>query len=264
MLTARTTRGSTRPKRRPTSEVVWERSVTNMWKALGSVNRAVASLNDGMVRRRKERKCLHDVGEPRIAKIRFLAVNGPRSGTYQGREGVRGPLPFLIMETPVTNAQFWMYVREHGSVREGRTPAHGWGEHSHGIMLDNYPVVGVSYEQALGFCDWLGDRLYRRHDSEGTKRRAFGLPDEQQWEWAAGGEASGRDGLWLWTSSEFVREIEFDAGGQPVFQYTRSEYLTIRGGPDLKARSSQRSDSQSRSTGFRVIVWPGPFENDHW
>ncbi len=56
-----------------------------------------------------------------------------------------------------------------------------------------YPVVGISYEQAIKFCEWRSDRvneLYERHPSENPfpgKKYKYRLPTIDEWEMFASG-----------------------------------------------------------------------------
>lgn len=51
---------------------------------------------------------------------------------------------------------------------------------------EQYPLVGVSYEQCLLFCEWLTN-WYNNQTGRKFKKVQFDLPTETQWEWAARG-----------------------------------------------------------------------------
>ncbi|UKN00655.1 SUMF1/EgtB/PvdO family nonheme iron enzyme [Paracrocinitomix mangrovi] len=48
---------------------------------------------------------------------------------------------------------------------------------------DNYPVVGISYEQALAFCDWK-EKMLRLEHPEIFRYSSLGLPRLYEYEWA--------------------------------------------------------------------------------
>jgi formylglycine-generating enzyme required for sulfatase activity/mannose-6-phosphate isomerase-like protein (cupin superfamily) len=46
-------------------------------------------------------------------------------------------------------------------------------------QTDNHPVISVSYDDAVAFCDWLTAR-----ESAGPKKKKYRLPTEAEWEYA--------------------------------------------------------------------------------
>ena len=71
---------------------------------------------------------------------------------------------FRMGQTEVTNAQFEAFCPEHRALRG-----------TDGISLaDDEPVVYVSYEEAVAFCEWLSKKEGRR----------YRLPTEAEWEYA--------------------------------------------------------------------------------
>lgn len=117
------------------------------------------------------------------------------SAAAQGGPGNESPehevfLPaYRIGKYPVTNAQFEEFVQETSRLV---TPNMGWdGQRAPKDCLD-HPVVGVTFFDAIAYCQWLS----------GKTGRKYTLPNEAQWEKAcrAGGQT-----LYPWGD-------EFEAG----------------------------------------------------
>ncbi len=56
--------------------------------------------------------------------------------------------------------------------------------HSH-PAYDNYPVVNISYEAALLYCQWLTETYQKQGKLEGLSNARFRLPQREEWEHAA-------------------------------------------------------------------------------
>jgi formylglycine-generating enzyme required for sulfatase activity len=86
--------------------------------------------------------------------------------------------PFWLGETPVTNAQYEVFLKERDAQEPAfwRDPKTG-NRHPRFCSSPEQPVVGVNWDEAQAFCRWL----------EKIWGRAVMLPSEAQWEFAARG-----------------------------------------------------------------------------
>lgn len=79
---------------------------------------------------------------------------------------------FAISETEVTNGDYSDFIRE-----SGHASPPGWNGHKFPADTASYPVVNVSWKDAVDFCEWKAQKL-------GLPVR---LPTEAEWELAARG-----------------------------------------------------------------------------
>ncbi|MGB7512300.1 MAG: SUMF1/EgtB/PvdO family nonheme iron enzyme [Pelodictyon phaeoclathratiforme] len=90
---------------------------------------------------------------------------------------------------------------------------------------DDQPVVGVSWYAAKAWCLWLSLL-------EGEKKVCYRLPNEQEWEWAAGGQRDKRDTVLK------VRDYPWpEEKGKP--DKTRANYNNHEGGTTPVGRYSE-------------------------
>lgn len=125
-----------------------------------------------------------------VTGIRFLWVPGGRFWMGSGADeedafAYEKPRHWVevsgywLAETPVTNRQYEVFLRERPGSRESR-----WRK-DRKYNQPEQPVVGVSWLEAREFCQWLSERSAKRME----------LPTEAQWERAARGD-DGRKYPW--------------------------------------------------------------------
>ncbi len=79
--------------------------------------------------------------------------------------------PFYLAKFPVTNQRYRKFVEN----TNHRIPEY-WNDKKYNGA--DQPVVGVSWDDAVAYCDWL--------TKTSKEKMKFRLPSEVEWEWAAG------------------------------------------------------------------------------
>jgi formylglycine-generating enzyme required for sulfatase activity len=127
---------------------------------------------------------------------------------------------FEIAKYPLTNAQFAKFIEAKGyQQHQWWTEAgwhtkeqHQWTEplfwHDSKFNKRNYPVVGISWYEAIAFCQWLSS----------ITEEKITLPTEQQWQHAAQGD-SDRQVAWGNIDDEEIHANWDSEGTTPVTQY---------------------------------------------
>ncbi|HLO15331.1 MAG TPA: SUMF1/EgtB/PvdO family nonheme iron enzyme [Anaerolineales bacterium] len=91
-------------------------------------------------------------------------------------------LDYRIGKYPVTNAQYEEFIRQTGKLA---TPSMGWDGQRVPQGLELHPVSGVTWHEALVYCQWLSEKTSRK----------YSLPNEAQWEKACRG---GNNSIYPW------------------------------------------------------------------
>ena len=106
---------------------------------------------------------------------------------------------FMVSKSPITNAQYAIFIsdqkKEFPTEWSGTKPPKG---------LENHPVSGVSWFDAIEYCNWLSEKI----------QVAVRLPSEAEWEKAAKGSGDNRQYPWGNNWLEFhcnSAELELDS-----------------------------------------------------
>ena len=121
---------------------------------------------------------------------------------------------FEIGKYPVTNTEYAAFVKS----SEGKvSPPSHWEKGEVPPQLGSHPVVNVTWQDAMAYCDWLSERT----------GRTYLLPTEAQWEKAASWNAQ-RDEKCLypwgdeWDAERCCNKESPEKGTTPVGQYSQA------------------------------------------
>lgn len=100
----------------------------------------------------------------------FEFYSNVHAGGGSGEPGEASPITwdYYMAQYPVTNAMYKEYLDDVG----GEVPQH-WANGTYPEGKANHPVLYVSYYDAVGYCEWLGEQF------EGW---TFRLPTDAEWE----------------------------------------------------------------------------------
>ncbi|MCC7087409.1 MAG: SUMF1/EgtB/PvdO family nonheme iron enzyme [Pirellulales bacterium] len=114
---------------------------------------------------------------------------------------------FWIGKYLVTNAEFRAYLVDSGAARPSHIDRADFD-------ADRQPVVGISWEDAVAYCQWLSDRLGRR----------YRLPRDSEWEYAARGGSQGT--CFPWGNDLSLEHAWFNqqAATKPVGSFSPNGY----------------------------------------
>ena len=116
---------------------------------------------------------------------------------------------FGLAATQVTNEQYWRFL-----LSTGNAPPPFWRDPN--FDRPPQPVAGVSWHEAVRYCEWLNLQTGRR----------FRLPTEAEWECAARGGLEQKQFPWGDDSPQSLPNYatRWQSGPEPVAQYAPSAF----------------------------------------
>jgi len=116
---------------------------------------------------------------------------------------------FLLAATQVTNAEYTLFLGATGA-----PPPPFWGDPN--FNHRQQPVTGVSWFQAVRYCEWLSSQT----------GRSYRLPTEAEWEHAARGGLEQKNFPWGDAPPQSLPDYatRWQAGPEPVARYAPSAF----------------------------------------
>jgi hypothetical protein len=154
--------------------------------------------------------------------------------------------PYLIGKFPITNAQYKIFLDANPDYK---VPSH-WGRSTRTYIkrITKHPVVYISWNDAVAFCNWAGCRL----------------PTEEEWEKAASGE-DGRTYPWGedWEDRRYANSEEAGiTDTTPVDAYP--EGVSSFGAWDMAGNVWEWTNSWYDDEKKDRVLRGGSFNNDRW
>lgn len=113
-----------------------------------------------------------------VAEGPFLMGSAPREGipSHETPQHEIHLPAYRIGKYPVTNTEYEQFIQKTG---RPVTPSMRWDGQRVPAGLENHPVTGVTWGEALAYCRWLSEQTEMKHK--------YSLPNEAQWEKACRG-----------------------------------------------------------------------------
>ena len=121
--------------------------------------------------------------------------------------------PFWISTCEITNAEYKIFDPGHDSGVESKY-GYQFGLHGYPVNEPDQPVVRISCEEALAFCDWLSEKT----------GLAFTLPTEVEWEYAC---RAGTDTEFSFGGSDSDYSAYANLADETMEQFASNPYLVF-------------------------------------
>jgi formylglycine-generating enzyme required for sulfatase activity len=184
-------------------------------------------------------------------------IGSDRESTEQPQLEVNIEYPFALSTHEVSYREYRMYCAEAGA----NCPSNPWGD-------EDLPVVGVSWEDAAGYVEWLSAK----------SSQTYRLPSEAEWEYAA---RAGSETLYPFGDNLLVTQARFSEPGKPATEPLPNSYRAINANRfrlynmvgnvrEWVADAWQDhhdqaiADGKPRSGGEQRVVRGGSYADDAW